>query len=136
VLSSECRFEIREYASVNDAEREAGLRPGRVDHGGVRRGVLRMAVIVDEFSMFAPPEDTFYAAIGKQLIAGNAVLYAFDELGATRDLSDPPAVAFYGRGRERVERAIAAGAVMRPEVRVNGRLLWRWPDPAPAELRR
>lgn len=115
-----------------DAEKLAGLTPGEVDHGTIRRGI---GIVVGEFSLFEPSDKQHYFAIGSRLYAGPAVLYAYDYAGQTVD--------FYFDGRQmigrwfddasEVEAAIAGGVIVRPQVAIGDRVYWRWPEPRPTE---
>ena len=106
-----------------EAQALAGL--GGVDHGVVCPGV---GIVVDEFGLFAPPDEQSYFAINGRLYAGNGVLYGFNKGGELVDLAQVPAVMFMPSARA-VERNIEIGTVLRPEISVNGVVTWRWPDP-------
>jgi hypothetical protein len=110
---------------LNDALTAAGLSPGQVDFGGVAEG---LTVVVYEFGMFEPKEKCRYFSIGRQLFCGNAVLFGHDQRGETIDLPAAPPVIFY-RDFLAVEQAIGWGQIDRPQMAVNGAVLWRWPEP-------
>lgn len=143
LVAEDMKLWLADFLSLQDAERSIGLEPGRVDHGTLLRpGVAYtpgLAYVVFEASNFLPAQSTYYAAINGRLIADRAVLYAFDERGETVDLERLPPVAFYGKGQGKVEAAIAAGVVIRPEIAVTAeggprQVLWQWPGPAPSDL--
>jgi hypothetical protein len=112
-------------ASLNEAMVAAGLKPGQVDFGGVCEGVT---VVVYEFGLYVPKEKCRYFSIGRQLFVGNGVLYGHDQRGETVDLPSPPPVIFY-RDFSAVEQAIGWNQIDRPQISVNGTVLWRWPEP-------
>ena len=115
-----------ECEDVPDAKREAGL--DLVDFGTVSRGI---GIIVYEHGLYQDADTHPYFAIGGLLYCGNAVLFGFDEGGATIDLPKTPipdrALQWFA-GRVEIEAAIAAGRVQRPEVRINGVPVWAWPS--------
>lgn len=119
-------FVLAQFENLEEAERAIGLNPGQVDHGQLTRGI---SYVCYEFGLYLPPHQTFYAAIGTKLIVDRAVFYAVNQVGETVDLQSLPTVAYYGRGRARVEAAIEAGVVERPCIKVNNLLIWEWPDP-------
>lgn len=110
-----------------------GLDAAHVDHGTIYRTADRsLAIVVGEFGLFEPPERIRYFSIGRQLYAGNAVLYAFDYVGETADL-DPnaiPPITYYRDGFD-VENAIRDDLIARPIIRRNDEVVWRWPERKP-----
>ena len=120
-------IEFIESVSVDAAVRHAGLSKD-VDHGIIDRSI---AVVVHEFSMFADPDQQSYFAMGGRLYAGNALLYAYAASGETTDMPDVRLEPTFLHGREEVEAAIQNRIVARPEMKVNGEVIWRWPEPAP-----
>jgi len=121
-----------ECETLRDAELVAELDPGAVDHGVVADGI---GIVVYEFGLFVPPVDQSYFAIGGRLYAGNAVLYGFHEDGETADLVRLPQISMLSDYRA-VERAIAERRIVRPEMSVNGKVMWQWPSAAPAGMKR
>lgn len=110
---------------------------GGVDHGVVIPahavpGRLGVAIVVDQFSLYVPPEHQRYFVIGRHLYAGNAVLYGFNEEGMTVDLPMMPVVVFITRSG--IEEAIQAGQIDRPMMAINDVKLWEWPNPSPFPL--
>jgi hypothetical protein len=121
-----------EARELRDALVTAGLDPDKVDHGSLGR---HAGYVVYEFGMFIPPARQSYFSIMNLLIAGNCVLYGVDPTGETIDLmkSQIPTPSWY-LGVNDVEHAIIFGKVRRPEMRVNGAIVWQWPQPAPPGL--
>ena len=112
----------------DEAKQHAKL--GNVDHGVVLKlETLTIGIAVYEFSLYVPPEKQSYFAINGKLYAGNAIVYAEDESGPI-DLPDIPKVAFMP-GVSAVERSIALGLVERPQLLVDGLVIWQWPQPCP-----
>jgi len=72
-----------------------------------------IAIVVDQFSLFVPPEEQRYFIIGRQLYGGNAVLYGYNEEGESIDLPLMPVVIFISVAG--IEEAIAAGQIDRPQ---------------------
>ena len=134
-------FDVDDFANVMEAYARVRLDPMRTDHGTVfiMANDHRAMCIVYEFGFFIPAKDQQYFAVGERLIAGRALIYEADRHGYTVGLSDE-AVATIRDGlvwfdtAEEVELAILAGAVPRPELAVNGEVLWAWPEPAPPEF--
>jgi hypothetical protein len=112
-------------ASLDQAMVAAGLTPGQVDFGGVSENT---SIVVFEFGMFLPKEKCRFFSINRSLYVGNAVLFGHDERGETIDLPSPPPVIFY-RDYSSVEQAINWNQIDRPQISVNGTVLWRWPEP-------
>ena len=108
---------------ITEVYRLAGLDGLQVDHGVVHPGV---GIVVYEYSMFAPPNEQRWFAVGSQLFGGKAVLYGFDHEGSTVDLPEPPPILFF-RDAEQVEDMIQRGNVQRPQCAVNGAVYWSWP---------
>jgi hypothetical protein len=128
-----CSVTISDHETIEEATVKAGLRPGHVDHGMIRRD---LALFVDEFGLFYQ-EGVRYFSIHRQLYAGAAVLYACDIYsGETRDLhrNQLPPVVFY-RDAAEVERSIGLGAIERPMMKMNNKTVWRWPEPSPLDAR-
>ena len=108
------------------------ITPGKggVDHGQLMPG---FHIIVNGFGLVGDGEDTGYFSLGRQLFNGAAVVYATDEAGETIDTDQEQldlikAVAhFYGSTGE-VEAAIASYRLQRPQMSINGKVVWRWPD--------
>jgi hypothetical protein len=125
---------LEEFATIELAMARAGLV--NVDHGVVfpvsrdnPLGLLiGLAIMVYEFSLFAPPDRQAYFAIDSHLYAGHAVLYAFDKDGNEVDLPGTPRVVFMPSAAA-VERNIQLGFVQRPFMAVNGVKTWEWPQP-------
>ena len=124
-----------ECDSVNDAITEAGLERGHIDFGMISRDADSgdgIEMVVYEFGLFDPPKRQHYFTIDQRLVAGNAVLFGFDMMGESRSISrhELPDIS-YLNGEAEIEAAIRAGHVRRPAMRLNGQLLWQWPQPSP-----
>jgi hypothetical protein len=63
------------------------------------------------------------------LYCGGAVPFGFDEHGEAANIDAPPAIMFY-RNADAVEAAISRGELHRPQICVNGAVLWQWPQGA------
>jgi hypothetical protein len=123
-------IEAKELHDVYDA---AGLAHMEVDHGLVRRAhddKPGVGVVVFEWGFRVEAAKQHYFAIYSKLYAGTAVAYGFDEAGETIDLpfDAMPEVDWFA-DHHAVEAAIRDGALKRPQLRVDGRLLWQWPEP-------
>lgn len=134
--------EIVEIVTVSLITAQISLSLAKVDHGMLKRESdgSGFGYVVDEFGWYKPADDQFYAIVLGRAIAGNAVIYAFDYAGVTIDVQ--PNLLDFVRShtswlptRADLERAIALGAVERPAISINGEVIWRWPDPAPAGMR-
>lgn len=129
VQTRERRVTVVDVPSADDAKILAGLKPRETDEGTLYPG---LAYICDEYAMFTHPQ--FYCAIGRTLIAGNIVLYAYSVAnGMTLDY-DLPAHRWGGifLGDEAAaEAAIKAGKIDRPRMAMGGEVFWQWPAPKP-----
>lgn len=99
-------------------------------HAGPKR--IGVAIVVDQFSLYVPPEHQRYFTIGRRLYAGNAILYGYNEEGMTVDLPLMPVVVFITRAG--IEAAIRAGSIDRPTMTANDEKIWEWPNRAPFSL--
>ena len=75
---------IVDVPDTDDAKALAGLPPDQTDIGTLYLG---LAYVCHESAMFTHPQ--FYFSIGRTLMAGNVVLYAFDTVGRTVDWNLP-----------------------------------------------
>lgn len=116
---------IGDYRDMEDAQRAAGLDPGAVDFGALSKHVH---IVVWEYGLFAPTNAIHYFSVVGKLYAGNAVIFAADDSGRTIDLPMLPPVVFF-QNADAVEKAIERGELQRPQMAVNGAVLWQWPDP-------
>lgn len=119
-----------EADELNAALEQAGLSKGEVDFGTVSTD---LGIVVHEFGMREPVDKRRYFTIQRYMYAGNAVLFAFDQIGDTITANEKQLhyilshIKFLG-GHENAERAIAAGVVDRPQIAVNGEVMWQWPQ--------
>jgi len=118
-----CTIRVLNVAAFDHAVKAAGLVPGRVDHGMAAPGI---GIVVFEYSMFEPADGRHWFAIGSKLYGGNALLYGVGDGGETIDLFKPPPVIFFPNAQA-VEKAITAGTIERPTIRINGVPYWTWP---------
>lgn len=124
---------VEDHRDLDDAKRAAGLKPKETDHGSFGRG---FGYVVYEYGLFDPTDQARYCRAGNTLISGNMVVYAYDEMGETIDVSDDafkafaPNVAFFVDANE-VETAIKRGIVRRPHMVRGDEVLWQWPQPKP-----
>jgi hypothetical protein len=118
------RAEIIDVPDLNDAMKLVKLDTRYIDHGNlIRDRAGGVAYFCYNFALFLPVQEQRYLSIGRRLIGGSIVLYAFDEKGETIDLVALPAITFY-RDAAQVERAIANHFVDRPAIVVG----CRWKD--------
>ena len=115
---------VVKFETIQEAERAAGLDPGAVDHGVLTPGI---GYVFDEFGLRKPPSEQHYFAVEGRLIAGPAVLYGIDKAGVTTDLTYMRPTRWFDDAAE-IEAAIAAGTVRRPQMAVNGLIIWEWPQ--------
>lgn len=136
VESKNKRWRIGSFESLRAAEQTIGLDPMTTDHGVICKpgeDGLGFGIVVCELSLYVPPARQSYFAIGGKLYGGDAVLYAFDRSGASADLENFPLPIRFFDDRAAVEGAIAANDIARPELSINGHLIWRWPEPPPED---
>lgn len=124
---------IVDRADLRDALREAGLKPGEVDHGTIKPG---LAIVVNDRSLSVPPDSQSYFSINGRLYGGPAVAYAYEEGGQSidlpADLQLEPFILWLPK-QANVEVAIACGVIARPRIAVGDRVFWQWPEPEPSE---
>jgi hypothetical protein len=83
-------------------------------------------IVVEEFSLFR--QDQAYFAIAQRLYAGIALVYGFNASGHTVSCEGPLEILWLP-DKDAAEAAIAAGTVQRPQIVINGEVVWSWPDP-------
>ena len=133
-------FDIVDVDTIVAAYAQAGLDPGRTDHGVAAALGNRHAVcfVVYEFGFFVPVKDQHYFEFCGRLVAGSALVYEADPYGRTVGLSDEAEAAVatvtWFESADEVELAIASGAFARPHLAINGDVLWSWPEPAPPDI--
>jgi hypothetical protein len=129
VRPRERRVDVVDVPTADDAKIVAGLTLLATDEGTLYPG---LGYICHEHAMFDHPQ--FYFSIGRTLIAGNVVLYAFDATGRTVNYNLPPhrwGGRFLGDEID-TELAVRAGKVERPRMRLPGEPpFWEWPAPKP-----
>jgi len=121
---------VADIGVFDNAVIEAGLAVNETDHGMVDR---HTGIVAYQYGMYEPPEHQDYFAVNGRLYAGNALIYGVDDQGHTVDVAEIDRLTpTFLHGKDEVERAISDGLVARPQLRVNGKLIWKWPDqPAP-----
>lgn len=131
VLFSADTFEAAQaHCELPHAQTDYGVLAKLLDGTG-------LGYVVHEFSLFRAPINQHYSAVGDRLIAGNALIYAFNELGHTISLTDAHfdmlqngALLWFENAHD-VEQAILAGRVTRPRIAINGVVEWQWPERPP-----
>lgn len=121
ILIRKGTIEHSECKDLDEALEKVDLAPGQVDFGNVTR---HLNIVVYEFGLYSEKVQHYFS-IFKQLYVGNAVLFASDDVGNTVDITSDPPVMFY-RDTLMVEEAIKRGAINRPQVSVNGNVIWQW----------
>lgn len=116
-------------------EAHTDLKRGEIDFGSLSREVK---IIVYEFGMFLEPDDPrdHHFSLGRQLFVGDAVIFASDDEGETIDFTDKnlvllKAVTHFYQSRATVEYAIRNGRIDRPQMSLNGEIIWQWPQRNP-----
>ena len=141
-LAIKPREEVAEVIEAKDAHaayRMVGLDPLKIDHGvALKHDGGGLGIVVYEFGLFEPSQEQSYFAIGQRLYAGNALIYNFDHKGATVDfeLGRPPVPIWWFDNAADVEAAITNDTISRPQMLVNGDVIWEWPQPAPPGMKR
>jgi hypothetical protein len=116
--------------SLDELYPEVGLKSGELDFACIYKSSSQgwsINIIVSEFGLYEPVEQAKYFSIGGQLLEGGAIIFRADESGETINMVDAPPVMFY-RSHEDVERAIAGGEIVRPQVLINKEVIWEWPQ--------
>jgi hypothetical protein len=127
IYAAEREVRLIEAADVFDAKRQLGLND--VDFGAIDK---HHSIVVYEYCLYEDPAKAPYWRLGSKLYAGNAFIFAHGG-PETVDMDWMPDLVrkqleFFEGGREEIEAAIAAGRVERPEARINGELVWEWPQ--------
>ena len=132
------KLTVIESGSWDSAKMMCGLKPLETDHGTIRHmeGEGGIGIVVAEYGLFEPPLNQHYFAIGANLYAGDAMLFAYDGAGETIDFDDRELPIRWFATAQEVERAIAMGEIARPAIRFNGATMWQWPDPPAPGTRR
>jgi hypothetical protein len=123
------KFETKD-TTAKDAMATAGLKPGAVDFGMVGPAV---SIIVGETGLFSDPDKGGYFSLGLSLFHGPAVLFGVGDSGETISLAVAAdhnvlsGIRFYD-SLSQIEKAIQDGVVDRPQMSVNGEVVWRWPE--------
>jgi hypothetical protein len=126
----DCTVEMVEAEHLDELYERVGLRPNEVDFGCIYRSQTEgwtLNVIVDEFGLYVPLNQARYFSLGGQLLEGGAIIFKAERDGETSSMAAVPPVMFY-RSHVEVEAAIAKGEIARPEMRINGQLVWQWPQ--------
>ena len=129
IYAAEREVRLIEAADFQKAKQLAGLGDVDVDFGTIDK---HHSIVVYEYCLYEDPAKAPYWRLGSKLYSGNAVLFANDGPD-TVEMDWMPAlvskqIEFFEGGREEIEAAIAAGRVERPEARINGELVWEWPQ--------
>lgn len=134
------KLDLIEADLIDTAKRLCGLEPLKTDDGVVWKepGIGGVAIIVAEFGLFMPPLNQHYFAFDDRLYAGNALLYGFDDVGETIDFDAPVLGTHQERATLRwfesgydVSKAITRGELIKPQLVLNGSVVWEWPQPRP-----
>jgi hypothetical protein len=127
----DCTVKMMAAKDLNDLYNIVGLVKNQVDFACIHHsGEWSLNIIVAEFGLFKPVEQGKYFSLGGQLLEGGAIIFRADEAGETVDMVAIPPVMFY-RSHVEVEQAIARGEVARPQMSVNGEVIWTWPEERP-----
>jgi hypothetical protein len=131
----------RLYQRVNvkrleEAYAMVGLKAGEVDHGALMPLVDggNVGVVVYEFAFMVPASEQSYFSLNGQLFAGPAVLYQVDGFGLTVDMGGSTIVTKFYDDAAHVEYLIGQSVLERPAIRVNGEVLWQWPEAPPPDM--
>lgn len=123
VNATQGTVQTSEFDNLREAAWSLGLDMSAVDFGSLSR---QIHLVVYEFGLRADPRTQCFFSVAGQLYAGNAAIFQVDDRGDTVDLSEPlPPIRFLPTVED-VERAISAGEIMRPQIAVNGEVVWQW----------
>jgi hypothetical protein len=125
------KFAVVDCPTIEDAYARVGLKPGEVDHGTVYRtnDGGSIGIIVFQYSFYVEAAKQHYFALGSKLYAGAAVLYQADRYGQTVGyvIANPLTPRWFRNAAE-IEESIRVGLINRPQVILNGNLIWQWPE--------
>jgi hypothetical protein len=128
---------LQQFKELSDALKYAGLAQGEVDWSGMGHTADGRHVTLMAYEFGLRPDmagdrlPSKYCRIGNQMYAGNLVLFAADKEGDNADMTDVD-LAFLKRQIEWLpdaaacEMAIEDGRVQRPQMSVNGEVMWEW----------
>jgi hypothetical protein len=126
------KFAVIDCPTIEDAYARVGLTAGETDHGTVCRldNGGSIGIVVFQYSFYVEVAKQHYFALGSKLYAGAAVLYQANRYGQTAPyaIANPLAPRWFCNAAE-IEEAIREGEITRPQVVMNGNLIWRWPEP-------
>lgn len=130
---------VTEIEARNLAMAKVAADLHKVDHGSITR---HLHFVVDEFGLFVEPAKQSYISLAGRLLAGNVVLYACDDGGSTIGMDHLTKSDSWSNlwnrinpiwlsTQDEVEASISVGSTFRPEISVNGEIIWSWPQPRP-----
>lgn len=123
VLAAERRAEIID-GDIDAAYAATGLKPGAVDFGTLDE---TRSIIVYEYGLYLPYRKQSFFVINRRLYVNGGVIFQTDREGETVPLETLPDIRFMSA--DEVLVAIEAGSVILPVVAIDGRVIWKWPDP-------
>lgn len=99
-----------------------GLRMGEIDFGAITRW---LHIVVYEHGLYVPADEQSFFSVSGQLYAGNAVVFACDDVGETVSLDKLPPILWF-KDASAAELAIQRGDVMRPQIKYGDVVHWQW----------
>jgi hypothetical protein len=122
---------------MQEAIVSAGLKSGEVDWGSLGRTSDQRSIGVMAYEFGLRPEmqkesmKLKYVRIGRQLYAGNLLVFASDLRGDEANMTDGDMEALgrhveYYENEDECEEAFTQGKMDRPTIAVNGEVIWRW----------
>lgn len=130
---AERRLSLKPFADLSAALAAVGLHTGEIDFGSL---MPDHSIVVYEFGLFEPPAQQHYFALGKNLYAGNAVVFAEVE-GKPSDVTKECWHLLRSNLRwfdsvQEIEKAIDDEEIIQPSISVDGKVVWVWPQPRPS----
>lgn len=129
-------IEMVETGSFEEALKRAGLKSGEVDWSGMghTKDGRHITLMAYEFGLrpeWGPGQEFTYCRIGRQMYAGNLLLFAADHEGENADMKDDELELLrkymeWLPTKEACEAAITAGRLDRPVMSINGKIVWQW----------
>lgn len=130
--------ELVQAEGMDAALMQAGLKSGEVDWGSIGRTTDKrtITIVAYEFGLrddmagdgWVEPN---YTRIGRQMYAGNLLVMAADNMGEDADVTAKDVMTLKNHlewlpTRQDCEDAMSRGAMDRPQMSVNGQVLWQW----------
>lgn len=133
---TEKSVKLGEFKTLQMALESVGLTTGEVDWSGMGHTADKRHITLMAYEFGLRPDwnggrQFKYCRIGRQMYAGNLVIFAADEMGENADMREGERVLLEKHiewldDEDDCEVAIAEDRMDRPQMSVNGEIMWEW----------